>query len=337
MALKPNICRTLAVTIPIEGEECQFWLIPVDSVDDISDPNRDNAWITPDNVLHVYNGKQIISINDPNTLHVKWGHIDGDISDQTDLYTILKDAVLTVKQNGTALTEDSSQAVDVNVPIMHIQVNGSEIKPNNYIVNIDLTDYAQKSDLPTNVSELTNDADYVTLDTVNSLVVSTTDIAKMIDNKMVNVYQFQGNVANLEELNALSTDDLKNGYVYNVEDTGRNYAWTGTVWDDLGPLLDNYATKDDLGDATLTIQKNGTSVGTFTANAKTDGAINIVVPTKVSELENDRGYQTVNTEYNVATTSADGLMSATDKKNLEDLLTRMAAVEAKIKNAVYHD
>lgn len=291
MALKPNICRTLAVTIPIEGEECQFWLIPVDSVDDISDPTRDNAWITPDNILYVYNGKQIVSINDPNTLHVKWGHIDGDIADQLDLYKILKDAVLTVKQNGTALAEDSNQAVDVNVPIMHVTVNNNEVTPVNYTLNIDLTSYAEKSDIPTNTSDLTNDSDFVTLDTVNNLIVSTDKISQMISNALANVYQYKGSVANFDALNALSTDDLKNGYVYNVEDTGRNYAWTGTAWDDLGPLLDNYATKDDVGNATLTIQKNGTSVGTFTANSKTDATANIEIPEVYTGTTAD-GYST---------------------------------------------
>lgn len=42
-----------------------------------------------------------------------------------------------------------------------------------------------------------------------------------------------------------------------------------------------------VGNGTLTIQKNGTSAGTFTANATTNKIINIIVPTKVSELTDD--------------------------------------------------
>ena len=42
-----------------------------------------------------------------------------------------------------------------------------------------------------------------------------------------------------------------------------------------------------VGNGTLTIQKNGTSAGTFTANATTNKTINITVPTKVSELTDD--------------------------------------------------
>ena len=60
--------------------------------------------------------------------------------------------------------------------------------------------------------------------------------------------------------------------------------------------IDNtVALKSDLptvNDATLTVQKNGTSVGTFTANSGTDTAINITVPTNNSELINGAGYQT---------------------------------------------
>lgn len=42
-----------------------------------------------------------------------------------------------------------------------------------------------------------------------------------------------------------------------------------------------------VNDATLTIQKNGTSVATFTANSATDATANITVPTKTSDLTND--------------------------------------------------
>ena len=45
---------------------------------------------------------------------------------------------------------------------------------------------------------------------------------------------------------------------------------------------------------TLTIQKNGTNVQTFTANQSSNVTANIAVPTKVSELTNDSGYITSN-------------------------------------------
>lgn len=45
-------------------------------------------------------------------------------------------------------------------------------------------------------------------------------------------------------------------------------------------------------DGVLTIKKNGTTVGTFSANQSTNSTINISVPTKTSDLSNDSGFLT---------------------------------------------
>lgn len=47
------------------------------------------------------------------------------------------------------------------------------------------------------------------------------------------------------------------------------------IKDDVADLQENKLDKADLGDATLTVQKNGTDVGTFTANSKIDTTINL--------------------------------------------------------------
>ena len=56
--------------------------------------------------------------------------------------------------------------------------------------------------------------------------------------------------------------------------------------------LTNKPTIPTVNNATLTIQKNGTTVKTFTANSSANVTANIVVPTKTSELTNDSGYIT---------------------------------------------
>ena len=56
--------------------------------------------------------------------------------------------------------------------------------------------------------------------------------------------------------------------------------------------LDNLLGASGPNDGTLTIQKNGATVGTFSANQATDETINISVPTATSELTNDSGYLT---------------------------------------------
>ena len=59
-------------------------------------------------------------------------------------------------------------------------------------------------------------------------------------------------------------------------------------WQELDNLLGGGTPKD----GTLTIQKNGSTVGTFSANQATDETINITVPTKTSDLNNDSGFIT---------------------------------------------
>ena len=60
-------------------------------------------------------------------------------------------------------------------------------------------------------------------------------------------------------------------------------------------MKSKFALKSDIptvNNATLTIQRNGTNVQTFTANQSTNATANITVPTAVSELTNDSGYLT---------------------------------------------
>ena len=59
-------------------------------------------------------------------------------------------------------------------------------------------------------------------------------------------------------------------------------------WQELDNLLGGGTPKD----GTLTIQKNGTTLRTFSANQSTDETVNIEVPTKTSDLNNDSGFIT---------------------------------------------
>ena len=79
-------------------------------------------------------------------------------------------------------------------------------------------------------------------------------------------------------------------------------------------IANTYAKKTELptvNDATLTIQKNGATVDTFTANASANKTINITVPTQTSQLTNNSGFITADDlpkDYTlpVATSSALG-------------------------------
>jgi hypothetical protein len=56
-----------------------------------------------------------------------------------------------------------------------------------------------------------------------------------VDAKVASVYVFKGNVANYA---ALPSSGQTIGWTYNLNDTGANYAWTGTDWDKLGDTID---------------------------------------------------------------------------------------------------
>jgi len=69
--------------------------------------------------------------------------------------------------------------------------------------------------------------------------------------------------------------------------------------DTVGTFSANQATDEtidievpDVNNGTLTIQQNGTTVDTFTANSSSDKTVNISVPTKTSDLNNDSGFVT---------------------------------------------
>ena len=79
--------------------------------------------------------------------------------------------------------------------------------------------------------------------------------------------------------------------------------------------LTNTPTIPTVNNATLTIQKNGTNVQTFTANSSTNATANITVPTKVSELTNDSNF-VKNTDY--ATDSTGGVVKVGDGLSITD-------------------
>lgn len=60
-------------------------------------------------------------------------------------------------------------------------------------------------------------------------------------------------------------------------------------------FIKNKPTIPTVNNATLTIQKNGTTVKTFTANASSNVTANITVPTQTSELTNNSGFLTSST------------------------------------------
>lgn len=123
-------------------------------------------------------------------------------------------------------------------------------------------DLSNKPTIPTKTSGLTNDSDFVS------------DAS----------YVHTDNNYTTDEKNKLS--GIATGAEVNVQS---DWSATDTTSD---AYIKNKPTIPTVNNGTLTIQKNGTNVQTFSANQSENATANITVPTKVSELTNDSGYTT---------------------------------------------
>lgn len=92
-----------------------------------------------------------------------------------------------------------------------------------------------------------------------------------VDAKVSSVYKYKGNVDTFYDLSTLTNPTV--GDVYNVLDSGSNYAWNGSEWDKLSETVDlsSYLTKTE---ASSTYAKPSD------------------IPTKTSDLNNDSGFIT---------------------------------------------
>ncbi len=62
------------------------------------------------------------------------------------------------------------------------------------------------------------------------------ELEESIRAQLSSVLSWRGSVATVDAL----PQDAQKGDVYDVQETGSNYAWTGEAWDDLGPTLNGY-------------------------------------------------------------------------------------------------
>lgn len=184
------ICAKPQINIPVE--DCEYWLVPINNTSEITDLNRNTAWITPEGYFYVYDGRDLVQVNDHSNLKVKWGNITGDITEQEDLRLLFTQYVKGVNLNGAKLVMNKNQEIElilpaeihqngeklpmsngivnVNVPILSVKKNGVPLEITDHSVNIDLSDYALATAIPSKVSELENDAGYITTAQAQALI-----------------------------------------------------------------------------------------------------------------------------------------------------------------------
>lgn len=146
-----------------------------------------------------------------------------------------------------------------------------------------------KPSIPTKTSDLTNDSNFVSdanyVHTDNNYTTAEKDkLSGIAAGAEVNVQ------SDWNQTTTTADDYIKN------KPTLAAVATSGSYND-----LSNKPTIPTVNDATLTIQKNGSTVNTFTANASSNVTANITVPVNTSDLNNDSGFITA-TDYADAST-----------------------------------
>ena len=175
------------------------------------------------------------------------------------------------------------QTVEDKIPTIPTKVSAFENDAGYLTQHQSLANYALKSELPKNVSDLTNDAKYITasgapVQSVNgktgAVVLNATDVQALPNTTVI----------------PTTTSQLTNnsGYITSagapVQSVNGKIGTVSLNANDVG-ALPSTTTIPVVNNAKLTIQKNGVAVDSFTANASVDKIINIEVPTKASDIE----------------------------------------------------
>ena len=157
-----------------------------------------------------------------------------------------------IPANTSDLTNDGD-GTDSNSPFAtqaYVAANGGKIDTisvNNTPQTI--TNKNVNITMPTAVSDLTNDSGFQDANDVDGAISdalansgdayqTASDVASAISSAVAGVYTYKGSVATYANLPASGNE---NGDVWDVQDTGINYAWTGSAWDALGSSVDTSA------------------------------------------------------------------------------------------------
>ena len=236
---------------------------------------------------------QVESIDVYNLLKTQ-GKINQDelylISGESDAITGVKGNKETTYRTGNVnLTPADIGALpdDTEIPVVPTNISAFYNDAGYLTQHQSLTDYPKKTEL----ANVATSGDYT--DLINTPTIPSTEglaTETYVQNKIAEVVNSApGTLDTLNELaqalgndpNFATTMATELGKKANTANLA-TVATSGSYND-----LSDTPTIPSVGNGTLTIQKNGTSAGTFTANATTDKTINIIVPTKVSELTDD--------------------------------------------------
>lgn len=237
------------------------------------------------------------AVSDPSASGNATAFIDSISQDTNGKITVTKKNVnfpATLPANGgNADTVDNKHAADFATAAQGTKADNAvpnTRKINNKALSSDITLNASDvgalpstTTIPSKTSQLTNDSGFIS--TLPYIPAAANDGVLTIKKNGSPVQTFSANQANSVEADI--TVPTKISELTNDE---------GFITSASLPTVNN---------ATLTIQKNGSNVATFTANSASNATANITVPTKTSDLTNDSGFSQI-----VAQTTDPGAGSA---------------------------
>lgn len=240
----------------------------------------------------------------------------------------VKDGKLALQRNGVDVGEftanqSTDTTINITVPTQASDVNALpsstkygaslalSINSSTYVITAQLKDQngdslgsAQTIDLPLESVVVSGSYDDETKKIILTLQNGSTVEFSVAD--LVSGLQSEITADNMLDADLVDDSTSTNKFVTSSEKSAISTAVqpsdlaTVATSGDYDDLL-NKPTIPTVNDATLTIQKNGTSVGTFTANASSNVTANITVPTDTSDLTNGAGYITGITSGDVTT------------------------------------
>ena len=174
--------------------------------------------------------------------------------------------------------------------------------------------YITSESVPTKLSELTNDAGYITSADVPKVPTKTSELTN--DSGFVNSSAIPTKTSEL-------TNDSNFAKLTDIP----------TVPTKLSDLTNDagYLQYNDVGTGLLTIKRNNESIGTFNANETVNKTVNISVPTATSELTNNSGFITKNDVPDAISELNDDVGIVTQIQVLTDLNNKLAS----LKNTVW--
>lgn len=184
---------------------------------------------------------------------ISWGDISGTLTDQTDLSNALN-----AKADATAL--------NAKAPLANPAFTGTATVNGNTVATVDqipdTSNLATKTELASYATSETVEAEFASYDknikahveaelgaylpTTGGTITGALSVQtptqnahaatkQYVDAAVSSVYKYKGSVANQS---ALPSAGQIVGDVYNVEDTGDNFAWDGAKWDKLAGTVD---------------------------------------------------------------------------------------------------